>query len=425
MDYIRGKDVGLDMAVDRLRMFLPGFYPGCTIRFIEDKKKTFVSSTSYNDIAGTANYFKGNFSCFLLDPNKTYYTHTYRREKLEVANPLSKEELELEDLVSKVKKYYPGFYIGCEMEIIKLPKDSETRSRPKIGDTFTMSYINSPRLASYLKSFLERAEKNQNFVLDPINTYSINYTVDCLRVKTSNQSPNIESVNKKYRIKTIKEMEAEYGTLNDVPGNFTTSMIHLAGKFIKNKFAEMVLKTNYKTSTRSDFNDINDSKDYLWNISKEMITDKPLPSIDESLSTNNKSLEKIEPIVDKEILVFNTYKIGQVVVCLNDRGVNKSHQMFEVNENSSESILCYYIQHEYGELIYDINSANWRAATEEETKYYFKLKKEGVKIIMIPKNNFPLLTNKSSKKKEVPSLITSFITSSINSKKKKSRISIN
>ena len=182
MNYERGKNKELDDATDALREYLPGFYPGCTLELTDtfpswhkrNIGKRFIATTFASDILRVADRFKlVNGFAYFIDPNNTYGIN-YEKHHLKVVDPMywdapdsikDPNEMTSKELEEELKQYFPGFYIGCTMEIT-----DQCIYKQDVGKRFVTADVHNR-----LKNTVNDIRKGVSFILDPNNTYMINY----------------------------------------------------------------------------------------------------------------------------------------------------------------------------------------------------------------------------------------------------------
>jgi len=149
-----------------------------------------------------------------------------------------------------------------------------------------------------------------------------------------------------YQLGDDPEMdEIVWGIRKFVPGYFNPyGMLHLAGVPVTNEFAESVIENGKSTSDDNDFKNPSLTKDNSWQITKEMLTNKP-------------------PLD----LVFGKFTPGDIVVSLTTLGesIRKKGDMFKVGDKSTATKLYY-------DNTYSDKSREWRLATKEEQEDFHR-----------------------------------------------------
>jgi hypothetical protein len=353
MAYQLGDDPEMDEIVWGIRKFVPGFFPGCQMKIMS------VSGnfTRRTDVIGedlVAGTNKGTLEAVLKDLKAGGQTIFDAKNKHRVnlsstdVMVISDQEssfVKLDQTIKRLKDFIPGYEFGCMLEVVKVP---DVHGTCKVGDKFKSTNL-IDRLYQFVNAMID---DDASSGIDPKNTYGANYERDSLAAVGHTQSykeplkeTSYDKFSQGYRIKTIPEMEKEYGSLSDVPGYFNPmAMVHLAGVPVTNQFADSVIEHGRFRSDDNDFKNPSLTKDNSWQITKEMLTNKP-------------------PLD----LVFGKFTPGDIVVSLTTLGesIRKKGDMFKVGDKSTATKLYY-------DNTYSDKSREWRLATKEEQEDFHR-----------------------------------------------------
>lgn len=245
MNYIRGEDKELDEDVDKIRKHLFGFYPGCTIEIISTSNgyisrnlgNRFTATSDKEYIKHIADSWESNGAAWELDPANTYSIN-YKPSHVKVVYPiksffdspietldyLSKDPYKMspKELEEELKQYFPGFYIGCTMEIT-----DQCPYKQDVGKRFVTADIHG-RLQSTVKDI----RNGHVFILDPKNTYGINY-----------KNPSWLKVVNPEVTETVPTKELVFGKYHI--GQVVVSLCDLIGLRKKNQLFRVLPYSNY------------------------------------------------------------------------------------------------------------------------------------------------------------------------------------
>lgn len=238
------------------------------------------------------------------------------------------QDSEKDKVVDALREYIPGFWPGCKLQVIK---DGHNIPRGKCFD--------SSQNIDNLKGALTACKNNISSVNFGYSGGSIHYMHFVVK-DPINYWKELNPFSANYRIKTEQEFIKEFGSLEYV-SDLKVGMKHLFGMKITDKFAQEIVDRDGSSSDQDCFKDWITGKDYIWYISEEMITNKPLE------------------------LVLGKFNIGQIVVSLTDCvGLRKAGELFKILPNSSKGALY------YKESANSSSANDWRAATDEEMFLY-------------------------------------------------------
>jgi len=353
MAYQLGDDPEMDEIVWGIRKFVPGFFPGCQMKIMSVSgsfiRRTdligedLVARTSKGALEAVLKDLKGGHQVVFDTENK--HRVNFSASDVMVISDQESSFVKLDQTIKRLKDFIPGYEFGCMLEVVKLPDVDGTC---KVGKTFKSTTL-IDRLYQFVGAMID---DRASCSIDPENTYGANYERDSLAAVGHTKSyeeplkeTSYDKFSQGYRIKTVPEMEKEYGSLSDVPGYFNPyGMLHLAGVPVTNEFAESVIENGKSTSDDNDFKNPSLTKDNSWQITKEMLTNKP-------------------PLD----LVFGKFTPGDIVVSLTTLGesIRKKGDMFKVGDASTATKLYY-------DNTYSDKSREWRLATKEEQEDFHR-----------------------------------------------------